>query len=83
MKIKLADYVISWLSSKGVKTVFTEGGGSIVLCDALFDQSKIRYICCHHEQSVAFAVEGVSGLERFRRRFSNHRSPWPNALTDL
>ena len=61
MKIKLADYVISWLSSKGVKTIFTvSGGGSIVLCDALFDQSKIRYICCHHEQSVAFAAEGVS-----------------------
>ena len=61
MKVKLADYVISWLSNHGVKTIFTvSGGGSIVLCDALFNQNEIQYICCHHEQSVAFAAEGVS-----------------------
>ena len=61
MRVKLAEYVISWLSKKGVDTIFTvSGGGSIVLCDALFNQNKIQYVCCHHEQSVAFAAEGVS-----------------------
>ncbi len=59
--IRLADYVISWLQSKGVDTVFTvSGGGSIFLCDALSRADGLRYICCHHEQAVAMATEGYT-----------------------
>lgn len=59
--IRLSDYVISWLRNKGVSTVFTvSGGGSIFLCDALSKEEKIKYICCHHEQSVSFAAEGYA-----------------------
>ena len=59
--IRLADYVIKFLESKGIETAFTiSGGGSIFLCDALFRAKKLKYICCHHEQAVSFAVEAFS-----------------------
>ena len=61
MKLKLADYVMSWIYNKGIKTVFTvSGGGSIFLCDSLANSKNLNYVCCHHEQSVAFAAEGYS-----------------------
>jgi acetolactate synthase I/II/III large subunit len=59
--IRLADYVIKFLERKEIHTVFTmSGGGSIFLCDALFQSKKIKYVCCHHEQTVSFAVEAYS-----------------------
>tara|TARA_B100001250_G_C19798594_1_gene789915 strand:+ start:194 stop:1969 length:1776 start_codon:yes stop_codon:yes gene_type:complete len=59
--IRLSDYVIKYLERKNIKHVFTvSGGGSIFLCDALYKAKKIKYISCHHEQAVAFAVEGYS-----------------------
>ena len=60
-KIRLSDYVISWLFQKGINTIFTvSGGGSIFLCDALSKDDRIKYICCHHEQAVSFAAEGYA-----------------------
>ena len=59
--MRLADFVIDWLFKKNINTIFTvSGGGSIALCDALALQDKINYVCCHHEQSVAFAAEGYA-----------------------
>ena len=59
--MKVADYIIEWLSSKGVTDIFTvSGGGSIVLCDAVGRSNLMNYFCCHHEQAVAFAAEGYS-----------------------
>ena len=59
--IRVADYVIRFLESKGIHTAFTmSGGGSIFLCDALYQAKKIKYVCCHHEQAVSFAVEAYS-----------------------
>ena len=55
----LADYIMHWLSAKGIKDVFTvSGGGSICLCDALARSNSLNYFCCHHEQAVAFSAEG-------------------------
>ena len=35
--IRVADYIIKFLETKGIHTAFTmSGGGSIFLCDALF-----------------------------------------------
>ena len=57
----LADYVIKYLSEKGIKNIFTvSGGGSIFLCDALYKNKKINYVSCHHEQAVAFATESYA-----------------------
>ena len=60
MKIRVSDYVIKFLESKKIDTVFTvSGGGSIALCDSLF-KSKIKYICNHHEQASVFAAESYA-----------------------
>ena len=62
--MRLADYVIQFLESKKINTVFTvSGGGSIFLCDALYKSKKIDYIPCHHEQAVSFATESYSRVK--------------------
>ena len=59
--MRLADFVIKFLEKKKIDTVFTvSGGGSIFLCDALYNAKKIKYIACHHEQAVAYATESYS-----------------------
>ncbi len=59
--MRLADYVIKFLESKKIDTVFTvSGGGSIFLCDALLKAKKLKYISCHHEQAVSFAAESFT-----------------------
>jgi len=59
--MRLADYVIEFLKSKKIDTIFTvSGGGSIYLCDALYKAKKLKYISCHHEQAVSFAAESYS-----------------------
>ena len=62
--MKLSDYVIKFLESKKIDTVFTvSGGGSIFLCDALYKARKIKYIACHHEQAVSYATESYSRIK--------------------
>ena len=64
MEMRVADFVIKFLESKGIKNVFTvSGGGSIFLCDALYKSKKINYISCHHEQAVSFATESYSRVK--------------------
>ena len=63
--MNLSDYIINFFENKNIHNIFTvTGGGSIFLCDALTRAKKLKYICNHHEQAVAFATEGYS-------RFSN------------
>ena len=62
--MKLSDFVIKFLESKKIDTVFTvSGGGSIFLCDALYKARKIKYIACHHEQAVSYATESYSRIK--------------------
>jgi len=59
--IRLADYVVKFLEKKKIDTVFTvSGGGSIFLCDALYNSKKIKYISHHHEQAASFAAESYA-----------------------
>ena len=59
--MRLANFVIEWLSSKGINNIFTvSGGGSIALCDATAISNTMSYYCCHHEQAAAFAAEGYA-----------------------
>ena len=59
--IRLADYVVKFLERKKIDTVFTvSGGGSIFLCDALYNSKKIKYISNHHEQAASFAAESYA-----------------------
>jgi len=62
--IRLADYVIKFLE-KRIDTVFTvSGGGSIFLCDALYNSKKIKYISHHHEQAASFAAESYARAKK-------------------
>lgn len=59
--IKLSDFVINFFEKKKTKVIFTVvGGGSIFLCDSLYKNKKIKYVACHHEQSVAYAAESYA-----------------------
>ena len=61
--MKVSDFIIDFLVSKGVKEVFTvSGGGCIHLIDSLGKNKNITYICNHHEQASAIAAEGYSRI---------------------
>ena len=50
--MRLADYVIKFLESKEIDTVFTlSGGGSIFLCDALYKAKKLKWFGYDRENS--------------------------------
>ncbi len=57
-KIKLSDYVVSWLEGKGARDVFMISGGGIMhLVDSVGRAKKLKYICNQHEQACAIAAE--------------------------
>lgn len=56
--IKLSDYVIRFLSDVGVDRIFMlTGGGCMHLVDSVGRQAGLEYVCCLHEQAVAFAAQ--------------------------
>lgn len=56
--IKLSDYVMKFVASRGVKHVLTlTGGGAMHLNDSLGRCEGLEYICCLHEQTAAMAAE--------------------------
>jgi len=56
--IKLSDYVLGTLADRGVRQVFlVTGGGAMHLNDSIGRESRIRYVCNHHEQACAMAAE--------------------------
>jgi len=59
--IRLADYIARTLADRGVRHVFmVTGGGAMHLNDAFGRESRIKYICNHHEQASAMAAEGYA-----------------------
>lgn len=60
-KIRVADYITSFLAKKGVTHCFSvTGGGAMYLNDAFSKQKGITPIYCHHEQSCAMAAVGYT-----------------------
>ena len=56
--IKLSQYVIGKLADWGVRHAFmVTGGGAMHLNDSIGREPRIHYICNHHEQASAMAVE--------------------------
>lgn len=56
--MKLSDYIIAQLADWGVTDIFlVTGGGAMHLNDSIGRESRIRYICNHHEQASAMAAE--------------------------
>ncbi|HWK09555.1 MAG TPA: thiamine pyrophosphate-binding protein, partial [Vicinamibacterales bacterium] len=59
--MKLSDYVIRFIAEQGVKHVFlVTGGGAMHLNDSLGRESRIEFVCNHHEQACALAAEGYA-----------------------
>jgi acetolactate synthase-1/2/3 large subunit len=55
---KLAQYIMGKLADWGVRDVFlVTGGGAMHLNDALARESRLHYVCNHHEQAAAMAAE--------------------------
>ncbi|MGP8199568.1 MAG: thiamine pyrophosphate-binding protein [Limisphaerales bacterium] len=58
---RLADYVFDYLADTGATHVFLmTGGHAMFLNDALARCSRLKYVCCHHEQACAMAAEGYA-----------------------
>jgi acetolactate synthase-1/2/3 large subunit len=63
MKYRVVDFVVDYLSSKGLNTLFTvTGGGSIFINDAFNIKKDWNCFANHNEQASAFAAEGYSRL---------------------
>lgn len=59
--IRVADYIFQTLADRGVRHVFmVTGGGAMHLNDAIGRESRIQYVCNHHEQACAMAAEGYA-----------------------
>jgi len=60
-KVRVADYVASFLAEQGIRDVFlVTGGGAMHLNDAFGREHRLRYFACHHEQACAMAAESYA-----------------------
>lgn len=56
--MKLSDYIVSQLADWNVRHIFlVTGGGAMHLNDSIGKESRIQYVCNHHEQASAMAAE--------------------------
>jgi len=59
--MKLSDYVIDFLVSKGLTRIFEVAGGALAhLLDSVYDRKDISTVSMHHEMAAAIAAEGYS-----------------------
>ncbi len=64
MKQRLADYVVEFLTEKGVADCFSVvGGGAMHLNDAFGHAAQIKTTYYHHEQACAIAAEAYARME--------------------
>ena len=63
MPIRVGDYIFRTLADHGARHVFlVTGGGAMHLNDALGRESRLSYVCNHHEQASAIAAEGYARI---------------------
>jgi acetolactate synthase-1/2/3 large subunit len=61
--IKVSDYIVRRIAELGVGHVFlVTGGGAMHLNDSLGRCKDLTYVCNHHEQASAFAMEAYARL---------------------
>ena len=64
--MRVADYIIDFVSSLGVKHIFSiPGGGSMYMNDALGKSKSVRPVSTHHEQALSMAVESYARVNGF------------------
>ncbi len=60
----VSEYLIDRLADEGIDTAFLVYGGAIgAIGDALARQTRMRYVCPHHEQAAVFAAEGYAKVK--------------------
>jgi acetolactate synthase I/II/III large subunit len=61
--MKLSDYIVGRLADWGVRHIFlVTGGGAMHLNDSIGKESRIQYVCNHHEQAAAMAAEAYARI---------------------
>ena len=61
--MRVADYIVSFLQDKGVRTVFGYPGGMVTyLMDSLYKNKEIKNCLLYHEQGVSFAACGYGQI---------------------
>lgn len=64
MKVKLSNYVVSFLEKEGVSTIFGYQGGAIThLVDSIDQIRGIEFLSTYHEQGAAFAAESYARVK--------------------
>lgn len=59
--IRVADYIIDFLTQKGVEHIFLlPGGGAMFLNDGVVKSKAIKYTAVHHEQTATMAAEAYA-----------------------
>ena len=61
--MKLSDYIVGQLAEWGVRHIFlVTGGGAMHLNDSIGKETRIQYVCNHHEQASAMAAEAYARI---------------------
>src|SRR6201982_2779634 len=61
--MKLSDYIVQRLADWGVRHIFlVTGGGAMHLNDSIGKESRIQFICKHHEHTSERAAKGYARL---------------------
>ena len=61
--MKVTDYRVHFLKSKGVKCVFELSGGMIMqLIDSFYVDGEIQLVSIHHEQTASFAADAMGRI---------------------
>jgi acetolactate synthase-1/2/3 large subunit len=61
--VKVSDYIVRYLESRGVSHVFEMSGGMIAhLLDSLHRRGTVRAVSMHHEQAAAFAADAMGRM---------------------
>lgn len=61
----VAEYIFAFLEKKGCSVVYMVSGSSAMwLTDALYKNSGLKTICCHHEQAAAMAADAYGRVHK-------------------
>jgi acetolactate synthase I/II/III large subunit len=61
--MKLSDYIVGQLADWGVRHIFlVTGGGAMHLNDSISHETRMQYVCNHHEQASAMAAEAYARI---------------------
>lgn len=61
--MKVADFIFTFLTDRGIDTVFmVSGGQAMFLIDAVYKNKNLKTICTHHEQVAGMSADAYGRL---------------------